>query len=111
MVPPASSKGANDMALILRRSAIAIVFLILCAFRANGQGTLEDYQRAQKFLPGNARHLYTSGDVMAHWIDKTDRFWDRTMNTKEETEFIVVDAAQNTAGPAFDHKRLAESLS
>jgi dipeptidyl-peptidase 4 len=99
------------MALIFRRSARALAFLILFAVSLNAQGTLEDYQRAQKFLPGNSRHLYTTGDVMPHWIEKTDRFWYRNANRKGESEFIIVDAAQNTSGPAFDHARLAASLS
>jgi len=29
----------------------------------------------------------------------------------KQTEFILVDADQNTSGPAFDHERLAAALS
>ncbi len=98
------------MARILRKCGITIAFLFLAASQVKAQGTLEDYQRAQKFLPGNARHLFTSGDVMPHWIEKTDRFWYRSTGPRG-SEFILVDAEQNTSGPAFDHARLAEALS
>jgi dipeptidyl-peptidase 4 len=95
---------------ILRRSGIVMTFLFCAALQANAQGTLEDYQRAQKFLPGNARHLFTSGDITPHWVEKTDRFWYRRTGMKG-SEFILVDAKQNTSNPAFDHARLAEALS
>jgi dipeptidyl-peptidase 4 len=98
------------MGRILRKCCIAIAFLFFVAFQVKGQGTLEDYQRAQKFLPGNARHLFTSGDITPHWIEKTDRFWYRSTGPKG-SEFILVDAEQNTSNPAFDHARLAEALS
>ncbi|HUJ31637.1 MAG TPA: DPP IV N-terminal domain-containing protein [Candidatus Acidoferrum sp.] len=98
-------------ASIVRRVGFVLVCLCLVVPAANAQGTVEDYQRAERFLPGNARHLYTSGDVMAHWIEKSDRFWYRRTNLKGGSEFIVVDAAKNTSEPAFDHSRLAESLS
>jgi len=104
---------------MLRRPIIALALIafpaaLLLVGSARAQGTLEDYQRAQKFLPGNARHLYTTGDVMPHWIEKTDRFWYRRTTLKGPEinyEFVLVDAAQNTSNPAFDHARLAESLS
>jgi dipeptidyl-peptidase 4 len=99
-----------SMARILLRSRITIAFLFLAASQVKAQGTLEDYQRAQKFLPGNARHLFTSGDVMPHWIEKTDRFWYRSGGVNG-SQFILIDAEQNTSNPAFDHARLAEALS
>ena len=74
------------------------------------QGTLEDYQRAQRFLAGNLRHLVSAADVRPNWIEKTNRFWYRKGGPKG-TEFILVDAANNTSEPAFDHARLAAALS
>ncbi len=94
--------------------ALVLSSALLVVPAARAQGTLDDYQRAQKFLPGNARHLYTSGDVMPHWIEKSDRFWYRKTTLKGPEinyEFIVVNVAQNTSNSAFDHPRLAESLS
>jgi dipeptidyl-peptidase-4 len=89
---------------------VGVALLCLAPFLAFAQGTLEDYQRAEKFLPGNVRHLVYVADVTPHWIEKTNRFWYRKVGLKD-TEFVLVDAEQNTSGPAFDHERLAAGLS
>ena len=83
------------------------LLLLTCAF---SQGKLEDYQRAQQFLPGNLRHLVYLADVNPHWIEKTNRFWYRR-STPGGSEFILVDAEHNTSAPAFDHARIADALS
>jgi len=77
---------------------------------AFAQGKLEDYQRAQQFLPGNLRHLVYVADINPHWIEKTSRFWYRK-TSPQGSQFVLVDADRNTSAPAFDHTRLAESLS
>jgi dipeptidyl-peptidase 4 len=77
---------------------------------AFAQGTLEDYQRAQRFLSGNLRHLISVADVRPNWIEKTNRFWYRKVSANG-AEFILVDAENNTSGPAFDHTKLAGALS
>jgi dipeptidyl-peptidase 4 len=84
--------------------------LLLFTVPAGAQGTLEDYQRAVRFLPGNLHHHVFSGDVSPHWVEKTNRFWYRRFNTKG-ADFVLVDAEKNTASPAFDHARLATGLS
>ena len=95
---------------IRRLGAFAIFLLSLAATAGLAQGALEDYQRAERFLPGNVRHLVYVSDVSPHWIEKTDRFWYRRVGLKD-TSFILVDAEKNTSGPAFDHERLATALS
>lgn len=102
------------MEQIFRRCILAAALILFVVSSVHAQGTLADYERAEKFLPGNARHLYTTGSVMPNWIGKTDRFWYRRTTLKGTqivAEFVVVDAAQNTSGPAFDQARLAEALS
>jgi dipeptidyl-peptidase-4 len=89
--------------------ALAIVSQSLVLPAAFAQGSLEDYQRAEKFLSGNVRHLVYIADVQPHWIEKTNRFWYRKAGLKD-VEFIVVDAEKNTSGPAFDQERLAAAL-
>jgi dipeptidyl-peptidase-4 len=93
-----------------RPQIIALTLLFIFSTLALAQGTLEDYQRAERFLPGNVRHLVYTADVNPHWIEKTNRFWYRKAGL-QGTEFILVDAEQNTSGPAFDHERLAAALS
>jgi dipeptidyl-peptidase-4 len=86
----------------------AILFSVTLA--AFAQGTLQDYQRAEQFLPASLKHLIYIAEVEPHWIEKTDRFWYRKVSPKG-TEFILVDAERNTSAPAFDQVRLAKSLS
>jgi dipeptidyl-peptidase 4 len=86
------------------------VLLLFSPHASPAQGTREDYQRAERFLPGNLRHRIYLADVVPHWIAKKNRFWYRKAGTRA-AEFLLVDAGQNTAGAAFDHSRLAASLS
>src|SRR5580658_11298057 len=89
--------------------AVGTCFILSPAL-ANAQGTLADYQRAERFLPGNVRHQIFVADVAPHWIEKSSRFWYREVGPSG-SEFILVDAAQNTSAPAFDNAKLAASLS
>jgi dipeptidyl aminopeptidase/acylaminoacyl peptidase len=98
------------MRLILRTVFALVAICFASTITTRAQGTLDDYQRAQSFLLGNLQHKVFTGDVTPNWIEKTDRFWYRGINAKG-TEFVLVDAGQNTSGPAFDHARLAEGLS
>jgi dipeptidyl-peptidase 4 len=89
---------------------IALAFLLSrAAVPVFSQGTLADYERAEKFLPANIQHLVSIADVRPHWIEKSNRFWYRMVDSKG-SRFVLVDADRNTADPAFDHARLAESL-
>src|SRR5882724_7318746 len=93
-----------------RLGAFVILLLPLASTAAPAQGSLQDYQRAERFLPGNVRHLVFVADVNPHWIEKTNRFWYRRVGLSD-TQFILVDAEKNTSEPAFDHERLATALS
>lgn len=87
----------------------ALVLLSLATVQAFSQGTIEDYQRAERFLPANIRHLVSVASVSPHWIERSNRFWYRKVDTKGSS-FVLVDADHNTAGPAFDHDKLAAAL-
>jgi dipeptidyl aminopeptidase/acylaminoacyl peptidase len=97
------------MTSFCRALATAAVVAFLLAPAGLGQGTREDYERAQQFLPGNLRHRLYVADVNPHWVAEKNRFWYRKAG-KKSTEFILVDAERNTSDPAFDHVRLAASL-
>lgn len=58
----------------LRSIVLVSVQLLEAWLLAAAQGSLEDYQRAAKFLPGNLRHTVYAADAAAHWFNKTDRF-------------------------------------
>ena len=98
------------MGLKLRRGTISLLIVLLALPRALAQGRLEDYQRAERFLPGNLRHLVSPADTTPPWIEKTNRFWYRR-ESPTGVEFNLVDPEHSTSGPAFDHTRLAEALS
>ena len=98
------------MKFLPRCRVLLMVLLLFPIARAEAQGRGEDYQRAEQFLPGNLRHRIYIADVAPHWIANKNRFWYRKQGTGA-TEFLLVDAEQNSTGPAFDHARLAASLS
>ncbi|MGA2855369.1 MAG: DPP IV N-terminal domain-containing protein [Candidatus Sulfotelmatobacter sp.] len=93
-----------------RLTFVTFALFLFALPQAVAQGTLADYQRAQQFLPGNLRHQVYTADVNPHWIEKTSRFWYRK-EAPAGSEFVLVDAEQNTSAPAFDHARLAAALS
>lgn len=92
------------------KSTSLLLLFLLTPPSSRSQGTRDDYQRASQFLPGNLRHRIYLADVSPHWIAKSSRFWYRKAGLTG-TEFILVDPAQNTVKPAFDHARLASALS
>jgi dipeptidyl aminopeptidase/acylaminoacyl peptidase len=89
---------------------VAITLFFCLRAPALAQGRLEDYERAERFLPSNLHHLVYAAEVRPNWIEKTKRFWYRQVGSGG-TEFIVVDAENNTSGAAFDRARLASALS
>jgi len=110
LVPQGSREKPRGMTIANRRLWMIVALVVLVGPASFAQGTLEDYQRAQQFLPGNVRHLVYIADVNPHWIEKTNRFWYRK-TSPQGSEFVLVDAEANTSAPAFDHTRLAEALS
>ncbi len=83
--------------------------IMLAPALSYAQGTLADYERAnglrEKYL-GLAINL----PERANWIEQTSRFWYRK-SVKGGNEFVLVDAGTLAKRPAFDHEKLAASLS
>ena len=71
--------------------------------------TANDYARAERFLGPAVSSLVIGGTVAAHWLPD-ERFWYRRQ-VVDGYEFILVTPATKTRKPAFDHARLAASLS
>ncbi len=76
----------------------------------HAQGTAADYARAEQL---NARYQGLAVNVpeRATWIGKTPRFWYRRSVKGGGNEFMLVDASTLEKKPAFDHAKLASSLS
>src|SRR4029078_5084216 len=92
-----------------RISLRALVLVILVATPAMAQVTSADYQRAQAL-----RDRYESAAVNVpdppKWVEGTHRFYYRRY-TDTRFALVIVDADTQQKQPAFDHQRLAESLS
>jgi dipeptidyl-peptidase-4 len=96
--------------IICHWAILFIASIFLTPLLASAQGTLADYERAVRFLPPHVRHLVAEADVSPHWIEKTSRFWYRHEGPAGK-EFWLVDAAANKREPAFDHSKIAATLS
>ncbi len=61
--------------------------------------------------PTDGDRLVFKMRVAPHWFDGNERFWYRNDGPGGAKEFILVDAAHGYRQPAFDHARLAGTLS
>ncbi len=93
-------------------TSVSLVCLLLTAIpvSSHGQGTLEDYERAEKFHQFNIRELVFKLQLRPHWINEGARFWYRN-DTREGKEFMLVDPGAGVRALAFDHAKVAEALS
>ena len=71
--------------------------------------TTQDYERAESFMGYNTQKFIDNGNVVPNWLTG-ETFWYRNL-TPNGSEFILVDAVKKTRVPAFDHEKLATSLS
>ncbi|WP_345953826.1 DPP IV N-terminal domain-containing protein [Mucilaginibacter sp. PAMB04168] len=71
--------------------------------------TAKDYERAESMLGYSATPLIDGGMIRPNWLPG-DKLWYRNL-TANGAEFVMVDPAKGTRTPAFDHQRMAESLS
>jgi len=93
-------------------------FLILCSFFGPSQFaysqnsnslTEKDYQLAESRLIYNTASLIDHPSIRPNWL-AGDRFWYKNQ-TSSGVEYIFVDPAKGTRSLAFDHQKLASSLS
>ena len=73
------------------------------------QATRADYERAAR-LRDRLQGLAVNIPERPNWIGQTPRFWYRKA-VKGGNEFVLVDAETAAKRPAFDHEKLAVSLS
>ncbi len=83
-----------------------LLFLTALAF---AQATQADYERAAR-LRERFQGLAVNVPERPNWIGQTSRFWYRK-SVKGGNEFVLVDAETAAKRPAFDHEKLAASLS
>ena len=88
---------------------ICLVLVALMSMSASGQGTLADYERAQG-LQAKFQALAIGLPGGMNWIPQSDHFWYRR-TVVGGSEIMWVDAGSLVRRPAFDHEKLAASLS
>ena len=92
------------------RFILILVLTSICTpLPAAAQGTLADYVRADG-LGDRLQGLVVDVAERPSWIGEANRFWYRK-TVEGGHSFVLVDAETEAKGPAFDHERLASTLS
>jgi dipeptidyl aminopeptidase/acylaminoacyl peptidase len=86
-----------------------VSFLFIISTSAQDALTVKDYQNAENQMGYNTQKYVDRGNVFANWLPG-DKFWYRVL-TPSGSEFVLVDAVKGTRTVAFDHDKLAASLS
>jgi dipeptidyl aminopeptidase/acylaminoacyl peptidase len=89
--------------------AIFVLLLVSLLGNAHAHPTRADYQRANQ-LRDKVKNLVYKTKITPHWFADNTKFWYRN-DLQNAKEFILVDTANATRQPAFDHAKLAQSLS
>src|SRR5215475_11977431 len=91
------------------RKMVLLFGLLLTPLAVCAQVTQADYERASR-MRTRFQGLAINIVDRPTWIGKTSHFWYRK-SVKGGNEFVLVDADTMTKKPAFDHEKLAGSLS
>jgi len=91
------------------RIALLVSLGLAVPAQAFAQGTRADYDRAYA-LNERFEGLVVNAPEPASFIGDTNRFWYRK-SVRGGNEFVLVDATTREKRPAFDHARLAATLS
>ena len=92
----------------LRVLFLAASVLALAPAFGQPKFTTADYQRAEKFMTYNTSPLVLRSGVRPNWLSG-DRFW-YCVITQGGNEFMLIDPANGTRAPAFDHAKVAAAL-
>ncbi len=98
-----------------RRTALALLVLSALALAGGAhaqerrQFTAADYDQAARYLAQNLNGTVVGGTVNATWLPD-NRFTYRSQ-TPDGVEFVLVNPGRRTRVPAFDHAKLAATLS
>ena len=91
-------------------AAVYLITLLSTAGAASAQGTQADYDRA-KNLRELTRNKVFRTRIEPHWFAENTRFWYVNRLADDVRQYVLVDARQGKRRLAFDHAKLAESLS
>ena len=91
------------------RLAVVVALAANTSFHVFGQGTRADYERAPNLRKVTENKVYRDR-IQPNWLPGGTQFWYQVKTGADAHEFVFVDADKGTREPAFDHTRLAESL-
>ena len=96
------------------KSKILLTILLLGSTAVMAQNhqdslTKTDYDQAVKFLYSHVARYVDHGSVHPHWLDNGS-FWYRDWSANG-TQFFLINPTKGTKKPAFNQKKLANSLS
>jgi len=97
-------------AIHFRAICLSSVVLLGAPGSLEAQGKRSDYERANGLRKLTENKVFRT-TVRPHWFADNTCFWYRNDLPAGAREFIVVDALKGVRRPAFDHARLARSLS
>ena len=83
--------------------------LFLLCFSLRGQGTLQEYRRADSCKILYKGKVFNAPDNFS-WIKNDHSFWYKN-GSKDGKEFMLVDVERKVQQKAFDHVRMARALS
>jgi dipeptidyl aminopeptidase/acylaminoacyl peptidase len=108
--PPTPMEGRMKARQVIGFAALVAGVVALSALLgAQGTDIKADYDRANALRDLMQDKVFDVAEEPV-WIEKTTRFWYRK-SVKGGNTFVLVDATAGSKGPAFDHERLAASLS
>jgi dipeptidyl aminopeptidase/acylaminoacyl peptidase len=111
---PAFPTDLRKRVLIAWAALLAAGFLSVAAAQDQAYApqalTEADYARAEKFMASGVADLVLKASVRPAWLPD-ERFWYRNSLAEGASEFILVNPARGTRGPAFDHAAVAAALS
>ncbi|MBN1126626.1 MAG: prolyl oligopeptidase family serine peptidase [Sedimentisphaerales bacterium] len=93
----------------MRFGCALLVGVFLCGPLSWGKIRKADYERADA-LRDKVKDLVYKTTIEPHWFDENRKFWYRN-DLRDGREFILVECEKGTRQEAFDHEKLAQSLS
>ena len=95
---------------IFRLGCALVVFNYNCLTQLFGQGSKADYERAMG-LRDRVRNKVFIKHVNPNWSADSDRFWYRNDLSADRREFVLVNTSKGERQLAFDHVKVAATLS
>ncbi len=89
---------------------LLIIFISIMPYICQADITIEDYKRAEQFLPQNLDKLVFNMSIIPNWINNGPSFWYLHRQTQDKKVFLKVDPINNIVTPLFDHEKLANAL-